>query len=398
MIPNYCRKMICGWSNYSGMVISCKMSENEMGNRGSKSEIILSPQPQKVYSVKEQRVDGSYLDSINVLQKSKLRCILMGFERNYQFKILSKCLNRRLFSTMTVKPKLNPWFFTGFTDAEGCFSIKIQPNANLKMKWRVRPVFSITLHKKEFAILESIQNGLFDSVGKIHKSGKKAIIYEVDSLKDLTYIIDHFDKYPLITKKVGDYLIWKQCIQIIKQGEHLNEKGLLEIISLKSSLNLGLPENVKKSFPNIQEKNRPMYTFKGIPDPFWISGFISGDGSFHIVYDLTGNKPRVLARFGIHLHIRDLEILKGILAFFKVEKNISIRQNSATLQIAKFADLTEKIIPFFDQYTLLGTKSLDFEDFKKICDIIKTKEHLTSPLLFKKILDIKSGMNLNRKW
>jgi LAGLIDADG endonuclease len=143
-----------------------------------------------------------------------------------------------------------------------------------------------------------------------------------------------------------------------------------------------------------------MYTFKGIPDPYWISGFISGDGSFHIAYDQSGNKPRVLARFGIHLHIRDLEILKSILTFFKVDKNISIRKNSASLQIAKFADLTEKIIPFFDQYTLLGTKSLDFEDFKQAlrgCDIIKTKEHLTSPFLFKKILEIKSGMNLNRK-
>jgi hypothetical protein len=43
-------------------------------------------------------------------------------------------------------------------------------------------------------------------------------------------------------------------------------------------------------------------------------------------------------------------------------------------------------------------KSLDFKDFKKVCDIIKTKDHLTSSSVFNKILKIKSGMNQNRKW
>ena len=53
MIPNYSLKAICGWSNYSGMVTTQNMIENEMGNRGSKSLLDIS-------KVKEQRVDGSY--------------------------------------------------------------------------------------------------------------------------------------------------------------------------------------------------------------------------------------------------------------------------------------------------------------------------------------------------
>ena len=53
MIPSSSRKAICGWSNHSGMVISHKISENEMGYRGSKSDLIIK-------SVKEQRVDGSW--------------------------------------------------------------------------------------------------------------------------------------------------------------------------------------------------------------------------------------------------------------------------------------------------------------------------------------------------
>ena len=53
MIPNYSRKAISGWTNYSCTVTSHKMSENEMGNRGSKSDYFNN-------SVKEQRVDGSW--------------------------------------------------------------------------------------------------------------------------------------------------------------------------------------------------------------------------------------------------------------------------------------------------------------------------------------------------
>ena len=38
-------------------------------------------------------------------------------------------------------------------------------------------------------------------------------------------------------------------------------------------------------------------------------------------------------------------------------------------------------------------KILDFLDFKIVYDIIKTKEYLTSQLVFNQILKIKSGMN-----
>ena len=39
LVLNQARKCLSGWINYSGIVISQKMSENEMGNRGSKSVI-----------------------------------------------------------------------------------------------------------------------------------------------------------------------------------------------------------------------------------------------------------------------------------------------------------------------------------------------------------------------
>jgi hypothetical protein len=107
------------------------MNENEMGYRGSKS--ILKN------IVKEQRVDGSWCN-----KPLYLRCTLMGFERNYQIKILSKQLNNKNYSTLSktsLTYKLNPWFITGFSNAEGCFSFGIKPDAKSRLKWRTSPIF-----------------------------------------------------------------------------------------------------------------------------------------------------------------------------------------------------------------------------------------------------------------
>lgn len=293
--------------------------------------------------------------------------------------------------------KNQTWFISGFTDAEGCFTIKTQYNINLKTKWRIRPVFSITLNKKDLSLLKIIQN--YFKVGNISQSNNM-VIYAVDSIKEVDAIINHFDKYSLVTQKLSDYLIFKQCFNLIKQKEHLTDKGLSEILSLKGSLNLGLSDNIKNVFPNIKIKERPKYEFNGISSPFWLSGFISGDGSFHIVFRSTAVNAPVFLRFSVHLHIRDLEVLKGIKTYFKEKeisnKKITLTKNSANLQITKYSDICNIIIPFFNEYPILGMKSLDFEDFKKVSQIIETKEYLTKPLIYNEIVKIKSGMNLLR--
>lgn len=79
-------KSMSGWTNYSGTVTSQEILERKMGYRGSKSAIGLYRPTSQIRpgAVKEQRVDGSYANNI------ALRCILMGFERSYQIKVLSK--------------------------------------------------------------------------------------------------------------------------------------------------------------------------------------------------------------------------------------------------------------------------------------------------------------------
>lgn len=87
---------------------------------------------------------------------------------------------------------LNPNFVTGFCDAEACFSISIIKSSRYSLGWNVKLVFSIHLHSKDIDILYQIQR--FFGVGNIYVHGDSAI-YQVMGLKDLVYVIEHFNKY-----------------------------------------------------------------------------------------------------------------------------------------------------------------------------------------------------------
>lgn len=132
-VPNHNRKIIGGWSNYSGMVTSLKMSENEMDYRGSKTAIL------KNIAVKEQRVDGSWFKpGLN------LRCTLQGFERNREIKFgfnTQQCWNSYIknpfkqydlkkYSTLS-STIVNPEVWSGLIDGEGSFSIIIDKNNSI---------------------------------------------------------------------------------------------------------------------------------------------------------------------------------------------------------------------------------------------------------------------------
>jgi len=388
LVPSHIWKYMSGWTNHSEKVKSQMMIEREMGYRVTKSILYNIPTSQMYNVVKEQRVDGSWHGKYLPC----LRYTLMDFEINYPIKVLSK--QKRSYTNGS--NKLNPWFVTGFADAESTFNVLIQPRSDSKTKWRVKAIFAIGLHKKDLAILEYMK--LWFGVGNVYTSGTK-VYYRVESFKDLVVIIDHFDKYPLVTAKCLDYALFKESFNIIKTGEHLTERGLCRLLNIKSILNKGLSDQLKENFANVitfKEKE----IFKGIPNPYWVAGFVSGDGSFNIKTTQT-RKGRVQLRFAVTLHIREEQIIKGFAEFFNFElnKNIYYTDKSVAIQIVNTSNILNVIIPFFDTYEIKGAKELDFIDFKKVSNIVKSppgKKHLTEQG-FNEILSIKSNMNLNRK-
>nr|YP_009517163.1 LAGLIDADG homing endonuclease [Blastosporella zonata]YP_009517210.1 LAGLIDADG homing endonuclease [Blastosporella zonata]AYE93086.1 LAGLIDADG homing endonuclease [Blastosporella zonata]AYE93087.1 LAGLIDADG homing endonuclease [Blastosporella zonata] len=405
MIPNYSRKVISGWTNHSGMVTSYKMNENEMGYRGSKSDLISR-------FVKEQRVDGSYCIKATT-KKMQLRCTLMGFERNYQVKIPSKQLNRFLSTVSAIAVNdgkilpspshmdggLNPYFVSGFADAESYFSTTIYKNNKLTTGYRVKSTFAIRLNQQDKLLLHQLQT-FFCGIGTISRDVKaNAVKYSVDNLKDLTtIIIPHFKKYPLITQKAEDFRLFEQIVELQNKGAHITIDGLQQIINIKASMNLGISDTLKSEF-KVKPVKRAIIQTTSIPDPNWVSGFVSGEGNFDAGIRKSTNVIgyRVYLRFRITQHSRDIQLIELIIKYLGAGRfELDSRAPVVTLVIGKFLDLTQIIIPFFKKYPVRGVKNLDFQDWCKIANLMTLGLHLTNKG-FEEIRQIESGMNRGRK-
>lgn len=162
--------------------------------------------------------------------------------------------------------KLNPYYFTGFTDGEGCFSISITKKLS-GVGWKVTPSFAIRLSIVDTALLHKIK--VLMGVGEVYVyKGLGCSIYAVKSLKDLTnVIIPHFIRYPLISQKHADFELFKMVIDLINKDEHLTLEGLRKILCIKASMNTGLSTQLKIAFPDIIPVERPKIDITGVQDP-----------------------------------------------------------------------------------------------------------------------------------
>ena len=291
---------------------------------------------------------------------------------------------------------MNPWFLTGLTDGDGCFCISIIKDNKYRLGWYVKQSFTIALHEKDKALLQQIQS-YFGGAGNIHKSGPQLLQFRVHSVKDLATIIDYFDKYPLITQKRSDYQLFKQAWELIKRKEHLTQQGLEKLVSIKASMNLGLSSELKAGFPNTIPVARPLVQNHLIPDPQWVAGFTEAEGCFYIRIEKSKTVIgfRVSLRFSLTQHSRDERLMRSLIDYFD-GGNVYFYREAIDYRIRKFSDLTDKVIPLFNKYPIIGVKSKDFADFCLVAELMKNQKHLTEEGL-SKIRQIKAGMNSGRK-
>jgi len=135
----------------------------------------------------------------------------------------------------------------------------------MKTGYSIELVFKIKLHLKDKELIENIRN--YFGIGTIGKTSDGCIQYTVCSIKDLFIIINHFNKYPLLTQKQADYILFKKTFEKFKNKEHLTMIGLHEILGIKNAMNLGLTDSLQKAFPDIISVNRPVVKDQKIKDP-----------------------------------------------------------------------------------------------------------------------------------
>lgn len=137
-----------------------------------------------------------------LIDRINFQCI--SFERNRQIGIPYNLLNTyKSYSSLATqsgvysrpnKFLINPWFISGFTDAEGCFTLFINRNNKHSIGWEVKVSFQINIHKKDLFLLVQIQS--YFGVGSISRQGEFTYQYRVQSIKDMASIIKHFYIYP----------------------------------------------------------------------------------------------------------------------------------------------------------------------------------------------------------
>lgn len=153
---------------------------------------------------------------------------------------------------------LNPWFITGFTDGEGCFSLYVRSDRQkrintIKTYYRWQVDFAYTLRGDDVEMLNQIKE--YFGCGKVSLTGKKAASnkhdygqcgYHVVVPNDLIEkIIPHFENYPLRSKKVKDFEIWKEAVRIIKNTKD-RKKSLFDQV-------VYTPEDNKKLVEILQQ-------------------------------------------------------------------------------------------------------------------------------------------------
>lgn len=291
---------------------------------------------------------------------------------------------------------LDPEWVTGFTDAEGSFVVSLTKRENGQD--RVKVSFEILLHLKDIVTLYKIQS--FLGCGVISKLAENSSYpkcsFKVNAIDDLVRIvIPHFRMHALHTQKYADFVLWSQVVMMVKSQEHQTAEGLLKIQPIYASINRGISSKAKErwDFSNIIPVPRPMTPIYDL-NPYWVSGFTAGDGSFVLS---TRSSGQVDYSFSLTQHSRDTALFHQIQTFFG-HGTVTVRSKGDRVDFAiqDISSLQGIVSTHFISHPLNSIKQLDFEDWYKGLLLIKAKSHKTSEGLFK-IQAIISGMNSRRK-
>lgn len=127
--------------------------------------------------------------------------------------------------------------------------------------------------------------------------------------------------------------------------------------------------------------------------PWWVTGIADGEGNFSI--NFNKNTKKVTFSFKVTQKDHSLVILHDLKHFFGIG-NISIdNRNSQAFKyvVSNVEHIVNIIIPHFDKYPLVGSKRLDYLDWKKA--VLLNEDRLANSDF---ILSLKNKMNSKRSF
>lgn len=129
-------------------------------------------------------------------------------------------------------------------------------------------------------------------------------------------------------------------------------------------------------------------------NPYFVTGFTDGEGCF-----LINVRPNPKMKIGysielvfkISLHLKDRALVENLRNYFGVGTVTIIKSDCIQYWVGSLKDL-QVIINHFDNYPLISQKWSDYQLFKQVINLMKSKEHLTLEGI-QKIVSIKAVLN-----
>ncbi len=140
-----------------------------------------------------------------------------------------------------LNPKAVPnpigYYLAGFADGEGSFNVSFRPRGDYQMPWKVSPCFNIS--QRDPTVLSKFKRYL--GCGTMRQRVDGVWYYEVNNLTAiLEQVIPFFDHYRFLsTKKQRDFAKFKRIAALMSQGRHLDQRGVTEILRIRSDMNDG---------------------------------------------------------------------------------------------------------------------------------------------------------------
>ena len=100
--------------------------------------------------------------------------------------------------------------------------------------------------------------------------------------------------------------------------------------------------------------------------------------------------------FTITQNNRDEQLMICLVNYLGFGRYVTRNGDNGEFLVTDIETISDKVIPLFNEYPIIGIKSQDYQDFKKVALLIQNKDHLTIKGL-EEIRNIKTGMNKNRK-
>ena len=269
-------------------------------------------------------------------------------------------------------------------DAEGSFTMSIFKSKTAAIGWTIEPCFIITLHVRDLELLDLIKN--FFSVGSVSIVGKDSR-FRVRSRSDLNIIIAHFNKYPLQTSKALNFSYFCEILDHINKRVHTSIPGFLKLASLINRLNRPLSPSLLDKLtkigplPKVEFEttfNLSVSSVEKVLNPFWISGFATGEGSFTYFTKTRVNSAGKTVKdysivFEISQRTQDLDILNLIASYFKVGNVYTDTSGISRYRLRTKDQIINTLIPHFNSYPLAGYKSLQCSVWFKIVYLLNDR-------------------------